>query len=844
MPLSASHKKDLQIEDIHIRGLTLLFSDSNIESKWNHESLPRQAAMTTRYMFASALFQGLFYVSDVLEVSNPWHFPLGLVRLLLGILPLMVCFLVKTGLLIPSQLFIMIMNLLYGLPTLAIFYLGRSEASHWDSLYLVYGLCFYMLPKISPLNFFNSFTGASILSVFFIVISWFRLSFAKWLLSNTFLLSLFSLFCYIAYSSERIARERWLLRQRLQREKINLRIVASTIQDDLRKAAKEEQLFPLTSNNSNNSMKIFSSGVAPYHVNTSNMKDNSNSNNINNDRRKKIILFLKGIAAWGLCYGMGYTFDLTSQVSVVNTITTTSELNSSAAFALLMHSMGFSVFLLYFTGQIRWLALNGIVGLAILWLFKYSNMDNKWVVFSTHSVGYILLAVVIVVMILVFGGVVLVWSHLIEFLKDVLIRYPQVKSELSENKLLEQVLIRYISDIPRVTWNSSNGPCVLEVYKDEGEAYHDMEMNKSSIIASSRTSKVKAITKTKPVKEEITSTYPAESGLHSSIKVLDSKVAQNCCYFCHKKNPELLIPACSGWQHGDHEITGSKKNIVMCTPYTEMTAVRDRALFDNSMLKQRNEQLANELNVIQVANIATVATTKELEHKAASLEAEMTKLRHEYESKVSKERKRREDDIQNLISQHNSQLAELKKLYKGIKTNAGMKRPEVTSKDNNGSQSCSNHLKPAAKPLNSVKVTSSKPIGDLKLARSRTTTQLKEVDSLTITPCTSDESLMLSSDESLGFSSDELLKAPDEKNIQNENTILRYEEKSNTVSSSLDTGIKTDNFTNIAFCNIDHRDDTAARIDKLIEEILNSEIVYPVENDRKERMKYTTDFLF
>ena len=87
-------------------------------------------------------------------------------------------------------------------------------------------------------------------------------------------------------------------------------------------------------------------------------------------------------------------------------------------------------------------------------------------------------------------------------------------------------------------------------------------------------------------------------------------------------------------------------------------------------------------------------------------------------------------------------------------------------------------------------------------------------------------------------------KAPDEKNIQNENTMLRYEEKSNTVSSSLDTGIKTDNFTNIAFCNIDHRDDTAARIDKLIEEILNSEIVYPVENDRKERMKYTTDFLF
>ena len=30
---------------------------------------------------------------------------------------------------------------------------------------------------------------------------------------------------------------------------------------------------------------------------------------------------------------------------------------------------------------------------------------------------------------------VLVWSHLIDFLKDVLIRYPQVKDEISENKV-------------------------------------------------------------------------------------------------------------------------------------------------------------------------------------------------------------------------------------------------------------------------------------------------------------------------------------------------------------------------------------------------------------------------
>lgn len=96
------------------------------------------------------------------------------------------------------------------------------------------------------------------------------------------------------------------------------------------------------------------------------------------------------------------------------------------------------------TGQIRWLALNGTVGLALMWMFNRSGMDSRWVVFSTHSVGYVLLAVVIVIMILVFGGVVLVWTHLIDFLKEILVRYPEVKNEISENKVLEQVLIRLV----------------------------------------------------------------------------------------------------------------------------------------------------------------------------------------------------------------------------------------------------------------------------------------------------------------------------------------------------------------------------------------------------------------
>lgn len=172
-------------------------------------------------------------------------------------------------------------------------------------------------------------------------------------------------------------------------------------------------------------------------------------NEDNDDKQKKssresMNQFFKGLGAWALLLVMGNAFDY------VYKPVSSHEVDSSATSALLMHSMGFSVFLLYFTGQVRWLILNGAVGLIMLWIFNASGMENKWVIISTHSVGYIVLATTVIIMILVFGGVVLVWSNLIDFLKDILVRYPQVKSDLREKKILEQILIGYISNIPKI----------------------------------------------------------------------------------------------------------------------------------------------------------------------------------------------------------------------------------------------------------------------------------------------------------------------------------------------------------------------------------------------------------
>ena len=672
------NKKELRQEESRIGLFTLMFVDSDMERIWTRQHLPRHIAITTRYLFAASVFQGLFYWSDLLELDHDDSIHnIGLIRFALGGIPLLCCFLVATGLMVPTQMMIMWCNVLYGIPSLALFYWGRTKPSHWDSLFMIYGMCFFMLPKMSPLNFIYGFAGASMFSILYMYISSFNLSFQQWLLSSTFLLVVVTLFSYISYSSERVSRERWILRQRLQRERINLRIVASSIQDDM-KRANEEVLFPIYGNQTDTqekTLKLLSTkgGGVQHDKSGKNIEeykdhDHMSASDIKSIQEKRIVLFFKGLAAWALCYGMGYTFDLVSSKSQAIIKINESEINSSAAFALLMHSMGFSVFLMYFTGQIRWLALNGVLGLTMLWIFNRSGMDNRWVVFSTHSVGYVLLAVVVIVMILVFGGVVLVWSHLIDFLKDVLIRYPEVKDGLSENKLLEQVLIRYISDIPKIN-SKLKSPHILEVYKDNneydnaGDAIYDSESRTTITVqpnSNNNSSKFKAKKSNSAKSTESTAL---------TCKILEPR-KPNCCFFCLKENQHFLIPACVGWSQVPKEnVEGQEegqnvKVINICTPYTEMAKMRDEmnkaasdALSEAQLIKEVNARL--EVKAAEAISFASRLQARVNELETASIRAQVSN-----EAQLAAERRQREIDVQTIIAEHNHQLTELKRLFK------------------------------------------------------------------------------------------------------------------------------------------------------------------------------------
>jgi hypothetical protein len=285
-------------------------------------------------------------------------------------------------------------------------------------------------------------------------------------------------------------------------------------------------------------------------------------------------------------------------------------------------------------------------------------------------------------MILVFGGVVLVWSHLIDFLKDVLIRYPEVKDGLSENKLLEQVLIRYISDIPKIKSKLSSSH-ILEVYKDHNEC--DIEDSSRTTIA------VQPSTNNK-MKLKKSSKISNDNSLNH--KILEPR-KPNCCFFCLKEDQHFLITACLGWSQlpspstqqtsEDQGEIKAAKVITICTPYTEMAKMRDdmnKAATDAAeevvRIKDINTKL--ELKRAEAISIASKLQSKVNELETASIRAQITT-----ETQLAAERRQRDIDVQSIIAEHNHQLTELKRLFK-----AKMKKNTNYNNNNNNDDNASN----------------------------------------------------------------------------------------------------------------------------------------------------------
>ena len=278
----------------------------------------------------------------------------------------------------------------------------------------------------------------------------------------------------------------------------------------------------------------------------------------------------------------------------------------------------------------------------------------------------------------------LVWSNLIEFLKEVITRYPQVKKELflSENKLLEQVLISYISDLPKNSLSKSsnnNNRILLEVYGngndvsgnansfiDEGAVSVNSHSNTSSnnvlplptssrrraltggggvaaphassasssssssmtsSSSSSAISQQKSKSKSKTAQSKKESSFVANLG---ALTIIEGK-RPNKCFFCHTSSPECLVPACNAWIGNDNTSSGGRSesnsisgsnsggSIKLCTPFTEIVRLRD----ESAALVQSTQSECESLR-LQHAQIAS--EKKKIEEQAVRLVAKVNDL--------------------------------------------------------------------------------------------------------------------------------------------------------------------------------------------------------------------------
>ena len=714
--------KKVRLEQQQIRGLTLLFVNKKEEHAWNQLNSVRFRNLSIRYLFACSIFQGIFFWSDALESRNDERlkeslFMRSMIRLVIAVIPTIFCFFISMHLVVPTQMNMFIQNIIYGVPTLFLYYESRKWYSHFDSLYLIYGLAFFVLPKISPLKFMYASCGALFMSFIFMYASAFHLDFEEWMLSNVLVTAIFTLMVYISYSSEKAARERYLLKDRLKREKISLRMVATSIQDDFTRTAKEERInsnlrrYEITqamesglavAKNGFSAIRggVSNAGSSSYFSTTqtsSKAQGNANDNTVDKkDLKKNLVLFFKGLFGWAMVVMMSYSFDMVSHSGKSQI----SEVETSTAFVMLMHTSGFSVFLLYFTGQIRWLLFLWAFGLSVIFLFNESGLRRDKVIFGTHTIGYMLLFFVVVILVFIFGGIVLVWSNLVEFLKEILGKYPKVKSELSENKLLQQVLVSVISQLPEPEVGNENNGYALEVTTGGGDEESTVsrrsdwnsssnknnalteneilefenDMRKKTITSHGSGSVSSRKNKAKP-KSGVTGTaqiLPASSSPESLIMMgqyqnhdvinMSSSSDECNCSFCNKTS-QYLLPVCSSWQHThSHGSSGNSDNNLAllagsreeaqapaCTAYAALIADREHALQSKQtaveeclLLLERNDRLEEGKTVAE-------DTIRQLRFAVKDVEATITILKRQQLKMVEHLKKQHTAEIESSI---------------------------------------------------------------------------------------------------------------------------------------------------------------------------------------------------
>ncbi|KAH9116279.1 hypothetical protein LEN26_009520 [Aphanomyces euteiches] len=385
---------------------SLQFEDANLEASFQAFSHTRKKTLWLRSLIPAAISHLIFAWGDSLE-HDSYYLQVTLpARLLLIVMQFSTFLLVKwvrfesvavclirseQDLVKAEEQVMFILALCHGIPTLLLFTLQREVLHQWDALFVVFGLSFFTIPKVTPLGFVYSMIGSAITLVIYFSIALFVRpppNKIEVVLAFLYCAPVIWIFNTIAYYSEYSYRERFVLRKRLTNERISL-AVSRTLNPSPTSSPQPPDVSGTT-------------------------------------------LFL-GVLLWGV-------FTLGSFASFPDTFKFVDEETGWAWFS---HIAGVTVFLLTITRRLTMLVVVPVIGAVMLWLMSLV-LSARWIIFSAHSVGYSLLAASAILTFGVFTRFIQAWRELVAFLQRTCFLYPQLQDGLTQDfPMLDKIISEY-----------------------------------------------------------------------------------------------------------------------------------------------------------------------------------------------------------------------------------------------------------------------------------------------------------------------------------------------------------------------------------------------------------------
>lgn len=594
-----------------------------------------------------------------------------------------------------------------------------------DALFVVFGLAFYTIPKITPLGYVSTFYGSWATAAVYAILAFVvrppaRL--AESALGMVFCMPAIWVFTTIAYYDEYNSRERFVLRRRLRSESISLAIACTS------------SFGPLM-----HSSAAFTRNMTSSATNTSvDLRDQlMNTLALSSFRtgwltNHRTASYLFALALWA-SFTLGGWTSLPDKLKFVD---------QDTGWAWFSHCAGLTVFLLVMTRRLLWLMIVPLGGAFVLWMLTLT-MPASWIIISAHSVGYGLLLASVVIAMGVFGWFMLAWNELVAFLTRTCFLYPQLQAGMETDfPLLVKIVSEYTANFdPQIlSARRASPPMALQLSRENvpveeqrgAEGGKKAEKTIAAPTSSRRhrksvcLSEVNTTERSNDASVTSTNTLPYSKGIgaeneqamkktgstaddikcvgESTKEMTGAQLAQSearivsvlpsftpgKCFFCSKNEAEHYVPACGMWGKWTHwrmnqqhpglsssdlsilpssttSVPASKRAVAMCTSYYDLQHSNAKLETRVTELEKDNVALASQLK----------ARTMEFERDLAHVQQEFQTQQEKHSQEKMRMETLHRDKLDSLMQELNRTTREQKASMKKLEAAAAQKVTEA-----------------------------------------------------------------------------------------------------------------------------------------------------------------------